>query len=101
MAGGAGVELEEERLAFHLGVPREPAVVPQLEEVFPIERALFSVGDEVSLVTSLLVADAQGLVVDREHRVDAGVAVTGDEDEAITEGELRPADVPAHPRAQG
>src|SRR6185369_8292718 len=46
VAGGPGVELEEEGLALHLGVAGETLVVAEEEEVLPDERALLRVRDE-------------------------------------------------------
>ena len=48
VAGGAGVELEEEGLSLHLGVPGEPAVAAEAEQILPVEGAVLGLGDRVA-----------------------------------------------------
>jgi hypothetical protein len=99
--GGASVELKEEGLPLHLSVTREATIVSESEEVLERELPLVSVGDEIFLIAGLLIAKAERLVVDGEHRVDRRIAVSGNEDEAISEGELWAPNVPAHTGSQG
>ena len=97
---GAGVELEEERLALHLGVARQVPVVAQPQELLPEERPLLLLIDLVARVARLSVTDAQSLVVDSQQGVDDRAAVPRHEDEAVPEGLFGVADVPAHARAE-
>jgi hypothetical protein len=95
VARRSGVELEEERLALHLRVAGEVAVVAQVEQVFPVQRALLRVRHQIR-GSPVCVAQPQGLVVDRQHRVHDRAAVPRDEHEAVPKAALGPADVPAH-----
>ena len=71
VARRAGVELEEERLAGHLGVAGQALVAAQGHQVFREDAALLR--HEVALVAGLLVLGAHGLVEDGQRGIDQGL----------------------------
>jgi len=100
VARGAGVEFQKEGLALHLGVAGKAFVVPELQQVFPVESPLCRVGDEVLVISCLLVFDPQGLVEHGQRGVDEGDGMAGDQYEAVAEPLLGVADVPSHHPAE-
>ncbi len=91
---GAGVELEEEGLAFHFRVAREPAAAAEAQKVVPVHAP--GLGHQVFGVARALVFELHGLVEDRQGGVDQGNGVAGAQDEAIAETFFRLSDIPAH-----
>ncbi len=100
MAGWASVELQEKRLAFHLGVASETLVASEAEQVAPHQLPLFGHRHQVARIFGARVFRLQRGVVDREHGVDDRDGVPGDENKAIAEALFRVADVPAHEAAE-
>ena len=71
VAGRPGVELQEERLALHLGVAGQAAAAPQPEQVLPGQRPLAVVGEgEARRRASRSCAGAHDLVEHGQRRVD-------------------------------
>ena len=96
VAGRARVELQEEGLAFHLGVPRQAAAVPQARQVLPCERPAALVGEGEPRVAGPLVARPERLVEDSQGGIHERDRVPGREHEPVREGEPGAPDVPAH-----
>ena len=94
--GGAGVELQEERLALHLGVPGQAAAPTEAEQPFPGQRPLAVVGKGELGRPGALVPGPDGLVEHREGGVDERHRMAGREHETVTEPSPRPQHVPAH-----
>ncbi len=95
-----GVEFQEQRLALHLGVPRQAASVSEVEQVLPDQRSLGRVRHGVASIACLLVLEAQGLVEHGQRGVDQRDRMAADQDETIAEALLGMADVPAHDAAE-
>ena len=90
------VELQEERLALHLGVAGQTAASAELEQLLPGQGPAAVVGEREALVPVALVADPERLVEHGQRRVDERHGVAGTEHEPIAERQPRPAHVPAH-----
>ncbi len=96
VSGRSGVELQEERLALHLGVAGQAAAMAQAQEVLPRQCPAPVVRERELVARVTLVAGAHHLVQDRERAVDERHGVTGGKDEPIAERQPGPAEVPAH-----
>ena len=98
MAGGAGIPFQEQRLSLHLGVARKSAPTTKAGEVL-LKYGMPGV-EPILGIASLLMLDAQRLGKDCQCRVDQRYAVSGAEDEAVTESLLRMPNVPAELTAE-
>ena len=98
VTGRAGVPLEEERLAFHLGVTGEAAVATEAGEVFlPHGKARIEL---VPGVPGLRVLDAEGFIENGERGIHQRNRVAGGEDEAVAKSLLGMTDIPAEAAAK-
>ena len=95
------VGLEKERLAFHLGVPRQSPSVSQLQQVFPKQLPLVCMGNQVAIIARALVTQAQGFIEYCQHRVDGRVGVTSNENKSVTLDVLRVSNVESHSGPKG
>ena len=95
-----GVELQEEGLARHLGVARQPAAAPEAQQILPEQGAFGSAGDRVAAVAGLRMLDPQRLVEHGQGAVDQRDRVPRAQHEAVAEALLRVADVPPHRTAE-
>ena len=96
VARRAGVVLQEQALARHLGVPGQAAAVAELRQHLPGEGEPPVVWERVTLEAAALVAGSQPFVQHGERGVHERDGVTGGEDEAVREAQPRPAQVPPH-----
>ncbi len=96
VAGRAGVGLEEQRLAGHLGVAGQAAAVPEGEQVLPGEGPATVVREGEALIAVEGVAGAHALVERGQDGVDERHRVPGRQDEAVGEGAPGSQHVPAH-----
>lgn len=94
--GRSGVELEEEGLALHLGVPGQSATVAEGEQVLPGQRPATGIGEGEALVAIALVARPQRLVEHRKGGVHQRNGVARRKHETVGEWQPRTADIPAH-----
>ena len=60
VAGGTGVELQEQGLALHFGVARQAPAMPKSQQILPVERPLS--GKQIVLLARLLVLDPERLI---------------------------------------
>ena len=94
--GGPGVELQEQRPAFHLRVPGQPAVPAQPQQPLPGQRPAAVVGEGEQGISGPLVPRPDRLVEHRQRGVDEGHRVTRGQHETVAEPAPRPQQVPAH-----
>src|SRR5690348_16464054 len=96
MTRRSGVELDEERLALHLGMPGQPVPASQQQQVLPGQRPLPIVREGELVAWVALVPRTQHLVQDGEGRIYQRHGVARRKDESVHEWPPRLAQVPAH-----
>ncbi len=97
----AGVVLEEQAFARHLGVAGEAAAVAQLGQHLPRESELTVLGERVTLEARPFMARPEPFVEHGQCGVDERDGVAGGQDETVGEAQPRPAHVPSHSPRQG
>ena len=93
---GPGVELQEQRPPFHLGVPRQRAVPPELQQPLPGQRPAPIVRKLEGSRPGQRVPRAHRLVQHCQRRIHQGHRVARGQHEPVAEPAPGPQQVPAH-----
>ncbi len=97
---GPGVELQEQRPAFHLGVAGQPAVPAQPQQPLPGQRPAAVIGERKIRRPGQRVPGPYRLVQHRQRGIHQRHRVTRGQHEAVAEPVPWPQQVPAHGAGQ-